>query len=91
MPYFFKLSEKNNKDGTLNMDWVRTFIDVAAYVSYNCKGKIVFYLVKNKRHTVRTDLTKNSVFITTKTQLVVIICHTNIKHHQKSPHFLFPS
>ena len=49
MPYFFKLSEKNNDDGTLNMNWVRTFIDVAAYVSYNCEGKIAFYLVKNQR------------------------------------------
>lgn len=82
MPYFLKLSEKNNEDGTLNMGWVRTFIDVAAYVSYKCKGKIAFYLVKNKRHKIRTNSEKRSVIISTKNLEDPIKPHYLTHEHQ---------
>ena len=82
MPYFFKLSEKNNDDGTLNMNWVRTFIDVAAYVSYNCEGKIAFYLVKNQRHKITTDSEKRSVIISTKNLEDPIEPHYLTHEHQ---------
>jgi len=83
MPYFLKLSEKNYEDGTLNMDWVRTFIDVAAYVSHNCKGKIAFYLVKNRKRHIRADSTKNSVYITDKTLKEPIVPHY-LQHEHKT-------
>lgn len=85
MPYFLKLSEKNNKDGSLNMEWVRKFIDVAAYVSVACEPKsnwIAFWLVKNKRHSVRTDSTKNSLFITTRSLEDPISDHYLEHEHQ---------
>jgi len=63
MPYFLKLSERHYNN-SLNPDWVRKFIDIIGEVSTKCKW-VSFYLVQNKKHSVRTDLKKMSMFIKT--------------------------
>ena len=60
MPYFFKLSERDNKDGTLNINWVRKFIDVISAIYVQCNW-ICFILIQNKKHKIITDTLKLKV------------------------------